>query len=179
MIIHNVCCYRCSNKKSHKVFSENVILELTTMQFYHIDGLRTVLKKSKLRTRCIIINSNCTRMPINCLYHKQFYSIKMLFWDTKKVKCIIKYTYMYFEQYNLHVHRVMLDTKNYLNFYIDFVSRQTQLDLIKDHRHIRRIYTLIGASKKIHTFEFIRQISQFNFSYFGFPPSRHIKIQWN
>ena len=84
---------------------------------------------------------------------------------------------MYFEQYSLHVHRVMLDTKNYLNFYIDFVSRQTQLDLIKDHRHIRRIYTLIGASKKIHTFEFIRQISQFNFSYFGFPPSRHIKIQ--
>ena len=55
---------------------------------------------------------------------------------------------MYFEQYNLHVHRVMLDTKNYLNFYIDFVSRQTQLDLIKDHGHVRRIYTLIGASKK-------------------------------
>ena len=59
---------------------------------------------------------------------------------------------MYFEQYSLHVHRVMLDTKNYLNFYIDFVSRQTQLDLIKDHRHIRRIYTLIVASKKISHF---------------------------
>ena len=36
--------------------------------------------------------------------------------------------------------------------------------------------TLILAGKKFHTFTFIRQLSSFYFSYFGFPPLLHIYI---
>ena len=93
MIIHNVCCHRCSNKKSHKVFSENVILELTTMQFYHIDGLRTVLKRAN-SGHDALFDSNCTEMPINCLYHKTILFKENAFLRYKKSEMYYK-IYLY------------------------------------------------------------------------------------